>query len=142
MLRHPALLCGLHLRFKSVQVSFIFLHVHVYGYYHNQISMFIYTLFFVCREAEDPAHCMGGVLSLYHPTATATPHQHTGGRTEGPATDQGHPRGNVPKRTSSNAKGQRCQQGCQRGCIQIPKYVLMITRSYKLLVLCLRRIFL
>lgn len=50
MLRHPALLCGLHLRFKSVQVSFIFLHVHVYGYYHYQISTFIYTLFLYAEK--------------------------------------------------------------------------------------------
>lgn len=83
MLRHPALLCSLHVRFESVQVSFIFLYV----YYHNLSYVCLFFYFFACREAQDPAHCMGGVLSLYHPTATATPHQHKGDRTEGPATE-------------------------------------------------------
>lgn len=101
MLRHPALLCSLHLRFESVQVSFIFLYV----YYHN-LSMFVYSFIFL--HAEKPK-IQPIVWEGSSPSTTQQPRPrpiNTRGTT---------PRGQLQNRGTRGGTFQRARGQMQRG---------------------------
>lgn len=115
MLRHPALLCGLHLRIKLVQVSLIFLHVHVYGYYHNQISMFIYTLFFCMQRSRRSSPLYGrGPLPLPPNSHGHAPSTH-GGLHRGASYRLGAPEGERSKEDEFKCQGAEVLVGVPEG---------------------------
>lgn len=101
MLRHPALLCSLHVRFESVQVSFIFLYV----YYHN-LSMFVYS--FIYLHAEKPK-IQPIVWEGSSPSTTQQPRPRPI-NTRGTA-----PRGQLQNRGTRGGTFQRARGQMQRG---------------------------
>lgn len=112
MLRHPALLCSLHVRFESVQVSFIFLYV----YYR------LFILLFFCMQRSPRSSPLYGRGPLPLPPNS---HGHApstqGGPHRGASYRIGAPEGELSKEHEVKCKEAEVLVGVPEGVLTDPQ---------------------